>query len=164
MVEYNRDSSLVGRTEGVDMIREFQWEYGFLSNFWLCPVEYDFETYKSVEHAYQCQKFIHYPEIHNLIRNLDKPGKAKREARKYKDNVRKDWRDINLQLMYELVKDKFTRTTNLRERLLATKDHYLQEGNYWEDTFFGVDLATGKGENHLGKILMRVRGELRGEI
>ncbi len=37
----------------------------------------------------------------------------------------------------------------------------LQEGNRWGDTFWGVDLRTGKGENKLGKILMRVRKELK---
>jgi hypothetical protein len=37
----------------------------------------------------------------------------------------------------------------------------LVEGNRWGDQFWGVDLRTGLGENHLGKILMKVRDELR---
>ena len=39
----------------------------------------------------------------------------------------------------------------------------LEEGNGWHDTFWGVDLKTGEGENHLGRILMQVREELREE-
>lgn len=35
----------------------------------------------------------------------------------------------------------------------------LVEGNSFGDTFWGVDARTGKGENHLGKILMKVREE-----
>ena len=37
------------------------------------------------------------------------------------------------------------------------------EGNGWHDTFWGVDLKTGEGEKHLGRILMQVREELREE-
>ena len=60
--------------------------------------------------------------------------------------------------MYEIVKDKFSRNPELRVKLLNTGDIELIEGNYWGDTFWGV--CNGKGENHLGKILMRVRKEL----
>jgi predicted NAD-dependent protein-ADP-ribosyltransferase YbiA (DUF1768 family) len=56
------------------------------------------------------------------------------------------------------VKDKFSRNPELRVKLLNTGDLQLVEGNYWGDTFWGV--CNGKGENHLGKILMRVRKEL----
>ena len=44
--------------------------------------------------------------------------------------------------------------------LVATGDAIVIEGNTWRDTYWGVDLKTGEGENHLGKILMRVRSEL----
>ena len=42
---------------------------------------------------------------------------------------------------------------------MATRDRVLIEGNDWGDTFWGM--TDGEGENHLGKILMRVRAELR---
>ncbi len=45
--------------------------------------------------------------------------------------------------------------------LLATDDAVLQEGNRWGDRFWGVDLATGIGENQLGQVLMRKRRALR---
>uniref|UniRef100_UPI00345E83CD NADAR domain-containing protein n=1 Tax=uncultured Duncaniella sp. TaxID=2768039 RepID=UPI00345E83CD len=47
----------------------------------------------------------------------------------------------------------------LAEKLIATGDAELVEGNYWHDTVWGV--CDGVGENHLGKILMRVREELK---
>ena len=47
----------------------------------------------------------------------------------------------------------------LRAKLLATGDAELIEGNYWHDTFWGM--CNGKGENHLGRLLMEVRSELR---
>ena len=39
----------------------------------------------------------------------------------------------------------------------------LEEGNTWHDTFWGVDAKTGEGQNHLGKILMKIREELKEE-
>jgi predicted NAD-dependent protein-ADP-ribosyltransferase YbiA (DUF1768 family) len=48
----------------------------------------------------------------------------------------------------------------LRTLLLATNGHELVEGNKHGDTFWGVDLCTNVGDNHLGKLLMQVRDEL----
>ena len=62
--------------------------------------------------------------------------------------------------MYEIVKEKFTQHEDLKRRLLETGDEELQEGNNWYDTYWGVDIHTGKGLNMLGKILMRIREEL----
>jgi len=47
----------------------------------------------------------------------------------------------------------------LKAKLLATGDAELIEGNHWGDIVWGV--CRGKGENRLGKILMKVREELR---
>lgn len=41
---------------------------------------------------------------------------------------------------------------------LEHRQRELIEGNTWGDTFWGV--CRGKGENNLGKILMRLRSEL----
>lgn len=43
----------------------------------------------------------------------------------------------------------------LQAKLLETGNEELVEGNYWGDTFWGV--CRGRGENHLGKLLMKVR-------
>ena len=59
------------------------------------------------------------------------------------------------------MKQKFTKHKDLKEKLLATGDAYLEETNHWHDTFWGV--CKGKGQNHLGKILMEVREELKRE-
>jgi predicted NAD-dependent protein-ADP-ribosyltransferase YbiA (DUF1768 family) len=58
-----------------------------------------------------------------------------------------------------LVRQKF-REPKLRELLAGTRNAELIEGNYWGDRFWGVYVGDGKGENHLGKILMQVREEV----
>ena len=54
---------------------------------------------------------------------------------------------------------KFTQNPGLLDKLLATGDAELVEGNTWGDQVWGV--CDGVGENHLGKTLMRIRSELR---
>lgn len=63
--------------------------------------------------------------------------------------------------MYEICKAKFTQNGDLKEKLLATGNDILEEGNTWGDRVWGT--VNGVGENRLGKILMRVREELRNE-
>jgi N-glycosidase YbiA len=62
--------------------------------------------------------------------------------------------------MEQCVRDKFTRHPDLRAKLLATGDAYLEEGNTCNDQIWGV--YQGKGENRLGKILMKIRMEKQG--
>jgi predicted NAD-dependent protein-ADP-ribosyltransferase YbiA (DUF1768 family) len=47
-----------------------------------------------------------------------------------------------------------------REVDLVLNWDIIQEGNKWGDTFWGVDLKTGEGQNHLGKLIMDIRDEL----
>lgn len=63
--------------------------------------------------------------------------------------------------MYEICKAKFTQNEDLKAKLLATGNDILEEGNTWGDRVWGT--VNGVGENRLGKILMRVREELRNE-
>ncbi len=75
--------------------------------------------------------------------------------------LRPDWEDVKIAIMEEIVRTKFTQNEDLKAMLLATGDLVLEEGNAWGDTFWGVDAKTREGQNHLGRILMRVREELR---
>ena len=77
--------------------------------------------------------------------------------------LRPDWENVKLSFMEEIVYAKFSQNEQLKQMLLATKEAVLKEGNTWNDVFWGVSLKTGRGENNLGKILMRVREKLRRE-
>ena len=73
--------------------------------------------------------------------------------------MRADWEQVKFQVMEDCVRYKFTHHPDLRVALLATGDAELIEGNDWGDRIWGV--YQGQGENRLGKILMKIRAELR---
>ena len=135
-------------------VREFKHKYFFLSNFFPITIIIDGVEYASSEHYFQAMKFTN-PEIQERIRNAPTPSLAKKLAKRY--NKRDNWYDISLNVMEKALRAKFE-IPKLRKKLLATDDMYLQEGNRWNDTFWGV--CRGEGENNLGKLLMRVRSEL----
>lgn len=143
-------------------IRHFSGEYGYLSNFYPSPLTYEGVEYPTLEHAYQAAKTLDQAERAKM-KAVATPGAAKKMGKRVKR--RKDWFAVNLGIMMELIRQKFTRYPDLGEWLLATGERELIEANNWGDDFFGMikDSKTGawRGENHLGKMLMRMRGELR---
>ena len=137
------------------IIDRFTGGYGFLSNFHTSPVAYEGRQYRSVEHAYQAAKSLR-GAVRDRIANLKIAGEAKREGRRVQ--LRPGWEGMKLQVMLDLLRLKF-RESDLREAILATGDAELVEGNDWGDNFWGVCMDRGK--NHLGKLLMQVRDELK---
>lgn len=139
------------------MIREFQGEYRFLSNFYPAEIEYNGILYPTVEHAYQAAKTMS-SSTKVFISMLKKPGDAKKMGQRVK--VRPNWEELKLPVMEQLLIKKFE-IPELREKLLATGNLLLQEGNWWGDTFWGYCLKTNRGFNHLGLLLMKVREQAR---
>lgn len=137
-------------------IGPFSGEYRFLSNFYPVAVELDGRWYPSTEHAYQAAKTFDLKD-RKLIELAPTPGQAKRYGRSVK--IRSDWEDIKLDVMYNLLAQKFkNNNASLHQRLLSTSSTQLIEVNTWGDTYWGV--CKGSGYNYLGKLLMLVRNEL----
>lgn len=76
-------------------------------------------------------------------------------------SLRPDWDSVKVGLMEGIIRAKFTQNVGLAEKLTATGDRELVEGNSWHDLFWGADGKTLEGENHLGRILMKIRDELK---
>ena len=134
------------------MISSFRDEYFFLSNFYPVEIKLDGIVYPNAEAAFQAQKTLDVEERRKFSM-LKNPVQAKRLGRKVK--LRDDWEEVKLDIMTEIVSQKFLQHPHLVEMLLQTGDEELVEGNKWGDRFWGV--CKGKGENHLGKILMKIR-------
>lgn len=137
------------------MINEFRGKYYFLSNFYLAPVEWEGIHYSNNEAAFQSAKVISKESRKQFV-HLD-PSKAKQKGRRVQ--LRHDWERIKEQVMYEVCYAKFSQNEDLKKKLLETGDKYLEEGNTWGDKEWGT--SNGVGKNKLGKILMRIRDELK---
>lgn len=137
------------------MINNFTGAYYFLSNFYEIPVTWEGITYKNNEAAFQSAKVTNV-KLRKEFADLD-PSSAKRKGRHVQ--LRSDWESVKYDIMYEICKAKFTQNNKLKTKLLNTNDEHLEEGNTWGDTIWGT--VNGKGQNNLGKILMRIRKELR---
>lgn len=135
----------------MDKISSFRGQYFFLSNFYEAPVTFHGVAYKCNEAAYQAQKTIMESE---RIPFQTMTGTEAKTAGK-KVTLRDDWDDVKKHIMLDLLYVKFTQNPNLAALLLNTGDAYLEEGNTWGDTFWGV--CNGKGANYLGRCLMKVR-------
>lgn len=116
----------------------------------------DGEEYRSVEHAYQAAKTV--GPGRGKIRVASTPEEAKRLGREVA--IRPDWEAVKVDIMLGLLREKF-KNPLLRSYLLETEEAYLEEGNTWGDREWGT--VNGVGNNKLGKALMQIRAELKGE-
>ena len=132
----------------------FTGKYRWLSNFPDCEVVVDGVIYPSVECGYQASKTNDMTERAKFI------GIRSSEAKKLgpKVTLRPDWEHIKIDIMRNLLVQKFSREP-FRNKLLATGSAYIEETNWWGDTFWGV--CNKKGENVLGKLIMEIREDLR---
>jgi len=136
------------------MISEFRGETRWLSNFSEVIINYEGIDYFSTEAAYQASKVLD-KKIRRVISHLE-PRDARIIGKILP--LREDWGQIKLKVMWDINRLKFNREP-YKSQLLETGNQELVEGNYWNDTFWGV--CNGVGENNLGKILMEIREEIK---
>lgn len=134
-------------------ISEFRGEYAFLSNFYETDIYCWGLKYRNAEAAFQAMK---EPLQASLFVGLDAKA-AKRLGRKV--NFRKDWEQLKEGFMLTVCFAKFMQNPELGEKLVATENKTLIEGNTWGDTEWGV--CNGEGKNLLGNILMQVREKIK---
>lgn len=138
-------------------IKGFGGQYRWLSNFYPCKIEWQNGIYQSVEHAYQAAKC---DDIEDRKRFQEEANILAVDAKKLgsKVKLRKDWNEeVRLKTMEELLRLKFAHPS-FKQKLLDTNDCYIEETNYWGDTFWGV--CNNEGTNYLGKLIMIIRKDL----
>lgn len=144
------------------MIKTFMEEpYRWLSNMspFEQPFYYDGLFYRTNEHFYVAMKTTD-KGIRKQISEIKSPGQVKKLGRDL-ELTRTDWNLLKVPIMEIGLRYKFSEHNPiLREKLIDTGDCYIQEGNTWGDTFWGVDLTEEVGSNRLGKLLMKIRGEI----
>lgn len=140
------------------VVSEFNGEYDWLSNFVPVEIKYAGRTYPSVEHAYQSAKST--DEVwKNTCQDITiHAGAIKRMSKHVK--IAKNWDAVKYKIMKKLIHEKFN-VSVFKDRLLATGEMYLEEGNRWGDKYWGVDIKTGVGFNHLGNLIVAKRNLLK---
>jgi N-glycosidase YbiA len=128
------------------------------SNFAPFGIALDDAWWPTVENYCQAQKFTD-PALRNAIRKAEKPPIAKNLAEKNQTAIRPDWDAVKDEVMYRAVRRKFEQHSELKAMLLATGDEEIVESAP-TDTYWGVG-RDGTGLNKLGKIIARIRQELR---
>jgi ribA/ribD-fused uncharacterized protein len=140
-------------------IKGFFGPYRFLSNFHQCPVYFDGVMYPSTENAFMAAKTVD-PLQREQFRYIE-PKEAKAIGRKI--NLRPDWEEVKYDVMLAVCFDKFYRNKSIRQKLIDTKEAYLEETNHWGDQIWGAN-EYGEVKNSLGQILMHIRDVFRRQL
>ncbi len=109
-------------------------------------------------HGLDSEKFDNH-EIIEALQNTRSAHDAMKLAYANKDKYRKDWDDIKLGIMKKILRSKVEQHPYVKKKLLESKDKELIE-NSWRDSYWGCG-PNKDGENHLGKLWMEVRSEVR---
>lgn len=141
-------------------IMQFRGEYLFLSNFYQGNVfKYKGCIFNNTEAPFHAEKCISRIKEFEMIRPYD----AKKLGREV--SLRNDWEKVKDQVMYDVCYAKFTQDNRLKEKLLATGDRELIEGNSHGDRCWGMTFSkytnSWVGENRLGIVLMQLREDLK---
>ena len=136
-------------------------DYGCFSNFSPHPINLQGTYWSTVEHYYQAQKFVGTPDavVIPVIHAAPTPEQAAALGRDRTRSVRPDWEQVKIQVMHEAVLIKFLTHIDIQTILISTGDRLIVE-NSPTDCYWGCG-GDKTGQNHLGKILMNVRQEIR---
>lgn len=137
------------------MIDRFEGKYEFLRNDYPCNIEFEYNIYPSVEHAFQAAK-TNDIQIRIQIRQATAMD-AKKIGRSLQ--VPLDWDSKRIEVMTKLIDKKFESSFGLRLKILMTGCQDLVQGGMFKDDFWGLN-KSGKGQNMLGVLLMDYRQTL----
>jgi len=130
--------------------------YHPLDNFSAHSISIWNRNFPTAEHAFQWKKFSDIkPDIAEKILEAKSPHLVKEISIVNKDLVSKDWHNIKLGVMEEILKAKAKQHEDVREVLRKTGRKTIVE-NSPVDSFWGIG-PDEKGENMLGKIWMKIR-------
>lgn len=138
--------------------------YIYFSPYTAHAIEIDGVVYPTLEHAYQCQRYID-SKIIEEIRTAFSPIKAWEVSSKYKHLQVPEFKneEHKLTVMKDLMRLKAEQHKEIRQALLDSGDlkivkhivTYPPGDGFWDD---GED---GNGLNHTGRLWMEIREEIK---
>ncbi len=114
--------------------------------------------FATVENFFQAMKTLDESDRRKMASM--NPYESKRYSKKV--TLRADWEEIKLDVMEYGLRKKFAPGTSWHSKLMQSKGEIV-EWNDWHDNYWG-DCQCGRcinvpGQNHLGKLLMKIRAE-----
>jgi len=135
----------------------YEQEFYVFSNFSSFKLRWKGFDWMTSEHIYHSEKFNDSKLIEQL-KETRSAHDAMKLAYANRENYKKDWDDIKLKVMKDILRAKVEQHPYVKKKLLESGDKELIE-NSWRDSYWGWG-ANKDGENHLGKLWMEVRAEL----
>jgi len=136
----------------------YEHEFYVFSNFSAFMIHWKGKLYPTSEHAYHAEKFGD-ENLKAQIRSALSAHDALKLAHEHKDKYRTDWDNIKLNVMKEILRAKASQHPYAMKKLLESGDRELIEDS-WRDPYWGWG-PNKDGENHLGKLWMELRDELK---
>lgn len=159
-------TTLIDPNVPIEPFRKVSEKNGWMSNMASYPMTHEGVEYRSSEHAFQALKLKDESDRKKVM-----AASSGMIAKKIAHTCRSFDQSVDpLQLMYEVVKSKLNSNPTLITALLDTGTAMIVEDvakrQFGSNLFWGgvPDFETNtmvRGENHLGKIFMRLRFEYR---
>ena len=142
------------------------------SNFYQRDFVYDHIEYCTAEQALQHKKARIANDLNKCreIKFNADPSTQKYLGQRVKGLNEEEWQKNKLTYMKEILLAKYSQHQDLRAALLDTANKKMAEANF-RDSFYGIGMPlthkdilkpeAWQGQNHLGRLLMEVRDELR---
>lgn len=136
----------------------YELKFYMFSNFSSFMVNYDGRDWMTSEHAYQAMKFLGYPR-QEWVRHQRSAHEAMKAAQSKPQEYRADWDKVKVPIMLEICRAKLQQHPYIQRKLMETGDAILIESSPI-DSFWGWG-PNKDGQNHLGKVWMTLRDEMR---
>lgn len=157
-IEQYRDTWLSEKMD--EVIGFYPREFYPLDNFSSFKVEWNGHLYSSLEEAYQAASFMGSDEeLVEKVKKSHSAHEAQQIAILNANKQRKDWDEVKVEIMEELLRLKIEQNPYVKRKLLQTKDYTIVEDSP-KDSFWGWG-PNRDGENQLGKLWMKLRDELK---
>jgi len=152
------DKQLVYETD--DTVYFFATAFDPLNNWSGHAVKIWSKTFPTLEHGYHYRKYSETaPQVAAEILAAPSAWATMQIDRKHHEKRRKDWEEVKVEIMTELMRAKVAQNEDVRACLLATGGKQLVKNSPF-DEFWGSG-AKGTGKNMVGEIFMQIRNELQ---
>ena len=140
-----------------DKILFYEGRYYMFSNFSSFAVEWRGVVWMTSEHAYQAAKFVDV-DVVERIRLARSAHEAKAISKSNEDKKLKNFDDIKVGVMEEILRAKLSQHPYVKESLISTGQREIVEDSH-KDSFWGRG-PDWQGRNELGKLWMKLRSEM----